>query len=95
VVSLLGAGQQGIADARIFDYVISGVAYDERNTELITCLHSLGMSDFRKDWPHLFDISSEVKFHCFSHRSLFSWVKRSHSQYAESWVSYMTDRYGY
>ena len=86
---------QGIADARLFDHIISGVAYDERNTELITCLNSIGISDFRKEWADLFNIDSEVIFHCFSHQHLVSWVTRSRSSYIRSWGSYLNTRYGF
>jgi len=86
---------QGIADAGLFDYVISGVAYDERNTELITCLNSIGISDFRRDWPNLFNVNTEVIFHCFSHQHLVSWITRSRSSYIKSWGIYLNRRYGF
>jgi hypothetical protein len=86
---------QGIADAGLFDYVISGVAYDERNAELITCLSSIGINDFRRDWPNLFNVNSEVMFYCFSHQRFVSWVMRSGSRYINDWGNYLTKRYGF
>lgn len=86
---------QGIADIGLFDHVFSGVAYDERNNELIGCLDDLGMTDFRRDWPSLFNSASKVKFHCFSHQELVSWVTRSRSTYIRKWGKYVCDRYGY
>lgn len=86
---------QGIADIGLFDYVISGVAYDERNVGLIACLSNLGLADFRRDWPNLYNVNSKVIFHCFSHQNLFSWVTRSRSSYIKSWGKYINERYGY
>ncbi len=86
---------QGIAEMGLFDHVFSGVAYDERNTKLIGCLNDLGMTDFRKDWPSLFNTGSKVKFHCFSHQELVLRVTRSRSAYIQKWSKYVRDRYGY
>ncbi|MDD5126979.1 MAG: hypothetical protein PHR43_02615 [Dehalococcoidales bacterium] len=86
---------QGIADSNLFDYVISGVAYDERNKELIGCLSDLGLNDFRKDWSKLFNADSNVMFHCFSHQQLVSWVTRSRSSYIRKWSEYVSERYRY
>ena len=53
------------------------------------------ISDFRKEWADLFNIDSEVIFHCFSHQHLVSWVTRSRSSYIRSWGSYLNTRYGF
>lgn len=84
---------QGIADSELFDLVISGVAYDQRNEALIGCLRSVGIKDFAHDWPRLFDTS--VQFHCFTHQDLVSWVTRSRSGIIREWGKYITDRYNY
>jgi len=86
---------QGIANSGLFDYVISGVAYDERNTELIDCLSSSGLDDFRKDWSMLFNANSKVIFHCFSHQQFVSWITRSRSKYIQEWGRYLSERYGF
>jgi hypothetical protein len=86
---------EGIAEMGLFDYVFSGVAFDERNIKLIRCLSELGMDDFREDWPKLFNKASKVRFHCFSHQSLVSWVTRSRSAQIREWGKYVRDRYGY
>ncbi len=86
---------QGIADAGLFDYVFSGVAYDERNRELVGCLSDLELTDFTRDWPRLFNSSSKVRFHCFTHQKLVSWVMRSRSDYIREWGKYICQRYGY
>jgi len=84
---------QGIVNAGLFDYVISGVAYDERNIELLGCLKTTGIDDFRVGWSKLF--KSGVIFHCFSHQALITWVTRSRVEYVKNWVEYVSDRYGY
>lgn len=86
---------QGIADSRLFDYVISGIAYDERNSELISCLSKSGIDDFRKEWGPLFDSNSSVRFHCFSHQDFVAWIKRSRSSYIQKWAVYLQERYGF
>jgi hypothetical protein len=84
---------QGIAESGLFDYVYSGVAYDRRNKELISCLSDLGIPDFTKYWSELFN--TDVKFHCFTHQDLVTWVARSRSSYIKSWGEYIINRYGY
>jgi len=84
---------QGIADSHLFDIVYSGVAYDSRNDRLISCLRRLEMTDFRIDWPELF--KSKVRFHCFKHQDLVSWVARSRSAFNQSWREYVSRRYDY
>lgn len=84
---------QGIADSGLFDFVISGVAYDQRNVALIGCLKDIGLQNFANDWPCLFNTS--VKFHCFTHQELVSWITRSRSGFVKEWGEYITDRYEY
>ena len=84
---------QGIADSGLFDYVYSGVAYDKRNNEMLTCLGDLGIPDFTKYWSGLFN--TDVKFHCFSHQALVAWVTRCRSSYIQNWGKYVSERYVY
>jgi hypothetical protein len=84
---------EGMIDLGLFDYVISGVAYDGRNTELMACLNNIGINDIRRDWPTLFSANSEVIFHCFSHQQFVSWVSRSRSNYIQEWGRYLRNRY--
>ena len=84
---------QGILNAGMFDYVISGVAYDERNIQLLGCLKRTGIDDFRVEWSKLF--TSGVSFHSFSHQALVAWVTRSRVDYVKKWGEYVSDRYGY
>lgn len=84
---------QGIADRGPFDYVVSGVAYDERNEALITCLKKIGVDDFVRGWPRLFN--THVRFRCFTHQDWVSYVGQSEYSTALKWARYMTERYGY
>ncbi|GAH32954.1 unnamed protein product, partial [marine sediment metagenome] len=63
---------QGIAESGLFDYVVSGVAYDSRNDALIGCLKKIGLDNFANGWPRLFN--TNVHFDCFSHQDLVSYV---------------------
>ncbi len=84
---------QGIAESHLFDHVYHGVACDSRNDRLISCLRRLGMTDFRTDWPTLFN--SDVRFHCFAHQDLVDWVTRTHSRFIRDWREYVRNRYDY
>ena len=84
---------QGIANSGLFDFVISGVVYDQRNAALIGCLKGVGLENFANDWPRLFNTS--VKFHCFTHQELVSWITRSRSNFIKEWGKYVIDRYDY
>jgi hypothetical protein len=86
---------QGISDAGLFDYVVSGVAYDDRNSELVTCLSGLGINNFNDGWGDLFSTNSNVIFHCFSHQDFISWITRSKSPYITDWGDYLRQRYGF
>ncbi|MDD2252224.1 MAG: hypothetical protein PHQ10_04590 [Dehalococcoidales bacterium] len=84
---------QGIADSGLFDFVYSGVAYDGRNNELISCLKRVGINDFREGWPKLFN--TEVRFHCFTHQDLVEFIRDSKSTFVKKWVNYINGRYSY
>lgn len=84
---------QGIADSGLFDIVVSGVTYDQRNAALIGCLKDTGLQNFTNDWPRLFNTS--VKFHCFTHQELVSWITRSRSGFIKEWGKYVSERYQY
>ena len=77
----------------LFDYVISGVAYDSHNAALITCLKRIGVDSFSSDWPRLFN--TDVWFHCFTHQDLVSYVKQSNDRLCQKWAKYVTERYDY
>jgi len=82
---------QGIANSGLFDHVVSGVAYDSRNTALITCLKSMGMNNFASGWPRLF--STGVRFHCFTHQDFVSYIRQSSDKLCQRWARYIIERY--
>ena len=84
---------QGIANAGLFDYVVSGVAYDSRNAALITCLKRIGIDSFGSGWPRLFN--TDVGFCCFTHQDLVSYVKQSNDRLCQKWTKYVMERYDY
>jgi hypothetical protein len=85
---------EGIAKSGKYEFVISCVAYDERNKTLIGSLSRAGVDDFTKDWACLFEGKAEFK--SFSHQQFVNWIREhdSDSKYKE-WLSYIKDRYGY
>jgi len=84
---------QGIASSGLFDHVISGVAYDSRNTAVITCLKSIGVDNFASGWPRLF--STDVQFHCFTHQDFVSYIRQRNDKFCQKWIAYITKRYDY
>ena len=84
---------QGIMNSSLFDIVVSGIAYDQRNRELIHCMKDLGVDDVMRGWGNLFQ--TKVMFHCFTHQDLISWVTRSRGGFIKQWGDYMNDRYDY
>lgn len=84
---------QGIAESGLFNLVVSGVAYDARNEALKTCLNEVGISNFTEGWADLF--KGTVRFSCFTHQELVSYVCNRRSQTGREWAQYMTERYNY
>jgi len=84
---------QGIVNSGLFDHVISGVAFDSRNTALITCLRSIGVENFASGWPRLFN--TDVRFHCFTHQDLVSYIKQRNDRSCQRWAQYIMVRYDY
>jgi hypothetical protein len=84
---------KGIANSGLFDCVISGVAYDSRNTSLITCLRSIGLDNFASGWRRLFN--TNVRFHCFTHQDFVSYARQSNDKFCQKWAEYIIERYDY
>jgi len=85
---------EGIAERGNYDFVISCVAYDNKNQTLISCLKSIGIDDFRTEWNHLFDGKAEFK--SFSHQQFVTWIRENDSDSKwKDWLSYVKKRYGY
>ena len=84
---------QGLTNARLFDYVISGVAYDARNEALVTCLERTEINHIAGDWDRLF--KTDVRYHCFTHQDLIAFASQECMKRSERWIEYIRDRYGY
>ena len=85
---------EGIATSARYDLVVSCVAYDARNNELIHCLRSSGVANFAAGWGPLFD--GLARFSTFTHQQWVAWV-RAHdiSGQWRDWLTYVETRYGY
>jgi len=85
---------EGIAERGNYDFVISCVAYDNKNQTLISCLKSTGIDDFRAEWSNLFD--GKAGFKSFSHQQFVTWIRENDSDSKwKDWLSYVKNRYGY
>ncbi|MFB0524003.1 MAG: hypothetical protein ACETVZ_00560 [Phycisphaerae bacterium] len=90
--------QQSLAEAIAklgkYEFVISCVAYDERNKTLVGSLSGTGINDFTKDWACLFE--GKAKFATFTHQQWVDWVRKNDNQGRwEKWLEYIEQRYGY
>ncbi|NIM18752.1 MAG: hypothetical protein GTO51_00645 [Candidatus Latescibacteria bacterium] len=85
---------EGIAASGRYDLVVSCVAYDERNTDLIHCLRTSGVDNFATGWGALFD--GRAQFSTFTHQQWVAWVRAHDSKgHWRGWLDYMESRYGY
>ncbi len=85
---------EGIAKSSRFDLVVSSVAFDERNTELINCLRSTGVNDFQSDWGPLFN--GKTIFKTWTHQEWVQFVRENqmNNEFTD-WLVYLNERYGY
>ncbi len=85
---------EGIAASGKYEFVVSCVAYDSRNSALIRCLGSTGIDDFTTGWGKIFD--GKARFATFTHQQWVGWV-RDHDQGGlwKDWLRYVGERYGY
>ena len=85
---------EGYADSGRFGLVVSAVAYDDRNTQLLDSLAAAGISDLPAGWARLF--TGKARFASWTHQEWVGWV-RSHSDNArwDEWLEYVGARYGY
>jgi hypothetical protein len=85
---------EGIAASGKYDLVVSCVAFDARNENLIHCLHNTGVEDFTTGWKALF--SGKAQFATWTHQQWVTWVREHDTgrQWSD-WLSYVETRYGY
>jgi hypothetical protein len=85
---------EGIAAGGRYDLVVSCVAYDARNTELIHCLRTSGVDNFADGWSALFD--GKARFSTFTHQQWIAWVQDHDPEgWWRDWLEYVKARYGY
>jgi hypothetical protein len=84
---------EGIAASGKFALVVSSVAFDARNTELMTCASATtGIPDVRTNWGDLF--AGKTHFITFTHQAWVDWVTSQAGSEWEEWVQYTRTRYG-
>lgn len=85
---------EGIARNSGLALVISAVAYDWRNSGLMTCMaRSTGLADIRRDWATLFP--GKAGFATFTHQAWVAWVAKHDQNGAwNDWLVYVKGRYG-
>jgi len=84
---------EGIAASGKYDFVVSGVAVDDRNDTLDTSLNRTGIATLR-EWSGLF--KGKAGFSVFTHQEWVEWVRThdTNGQWAD-WLAYVEARYGY
>ena len=90
--------QQALAEALggsgKYEFVISCVAFDERNSTLRHCLSATGIDDFTEGWAEIFE--GKTQFATFTHQQWVEWVRNHDAQRRwEGWLEYIENRYGY
>jgi hypothetical protein len=89
--------QQALAEALAatpeYAFVMSCVAWDNRNETLRHCLRNSGVEDFTTGWSSLF--VGKAGFTTWSHQQWVSWVRDQHDPEWEPWLKYVEERYGY
>ena len=85
---------EAIAQSGAYDLVVSAVAYDARNKDLIRSMKNAGIGNFSTDWAALFE--GRTRFASFTHQDWVHWVRThdANGQWAD-WLSWVTERYGY
>jgi hypothetical protein len=90
--------QQALAEALgrsgKYAFVVSCVAFDERNATLRGCLAGAGIEDFTVGWGDVFD--GAAGFGTFTHQQWVEWVRRHDNDGCwRQWLAYIGNRYGY
>ncbi|NCS94605.1 MAG: hypothetical protein GW761_12475 [Leptospira sp.] len=86
---------EGIATiSNDYDLVVSSVAFDQKNTDLINSLKPIGVDDFQSGWANIFE--GKALFKTWTHQEWVQYVRtnRVGSEF-NSWLQYIEDRYGY
>jgi hypothetical protein len=86
---------EAIAESDKYQLVVSSVAYDARNSELLHCLNGTAdVDNFTVGWDPLF--AGRAKFRSWTHQQWAEWVRAHEGEGRwRNWLSYMAERYGY
>ena len=84
---------EGIAQSGKYDLVVSVVAFDERNSELNSCLRHIGIPSLRL-WDKVF--RGRAHFAVFTHQMWVAWVREHDSERRWlDWLSWIEARYAF
>ena len=85
---------EGFAASGKYALVVSALAYDARNTELMTSTaRTTGIQDIRTDWRGLF--RGRARFAVFTHQDWVKWVSDRSPAPWHDWLDYVRGRYGF
>lgn len=89
--------QQALAEAVAkegkYEFVVSCVAYDNRNHALVRSMRGAGVTDFAAQWDSLFD--GKARFVAFTHQEWIDWVEdNDHEGQWADWLQWVDERYG-
>lgn len=84
---------EGLATSGRYSLVVSAVAFDARNSRLMTSsARTSGIQEIRSDWAGLFN--GRARFAVFTHQDWVSWVEEHSPRPWHDWLKYMRERYG-
>ena len=85
---------EAIAQRGAYELVVSAVAYDARNKDLMQSMKSAGIDNVSTDWAALFD--GQARCASFTHQDWVHWVRThdTHGHWAD-WLDWVAKRYGY
>ena len=84
----------GIEKSGKYAMIVSSVSFDARNSSLIGCLKSTGISDFQTDWEKIY--LHGAGFITWHHQDWVNYVRAHNADpLIKDWLNYMKDRYGY
>lgn len=85
---------EGIMQSGKYSIVASTVAFDNRNTNLKSCLNRTGINDFQTEWSKEFD--GKTIFKTWTHQEWVQFVRDNQvNGEFDNWVHYLNERYGY
>lgn len=85
---------EGIMQSGKYSFVASTVAFDDRNTNLKSCLKRTGINDFQTEWSKEFD--GKAIFKTWTHQEWVQFVRDNQlNAEFEGWLNYLNERYVY